>query len=123
LLDFSREFSIWAPTNPPTIDGKQLTLDFELKIPPTLQMPNPLNEYSLHASLCSNNKDNRYIAIDPDTLSRSSNGYVTVSGTVALLTHSANRSLPASVEGQQGASEFIQLNLPAAPRSENEKSE
>jgi hypothetical protein len=109
-----------AADKPPTIDGKQLTLDFELRIPPTIQLPNPLNEYSLHASLYSNDKDNRYIAIDPKTLLRSSSGYVTISGTVALLTHSANRSLLASVEGQQGASEFIQLNLPAAPRNENE---
>jgi hypothetical protein len=105
---------------PPTIDGKQLTLDFELRIPSTIQLPNPLNEYSLHSSLYSNNKDNRYIAIDPNTLSRSNNGSVTVSRTVALLTHSANRSLLVSVEDQQGASEFVQLNLPAAPRKENE---
>lgn len=44
-----------------------------------------------------------------------------VPATAVLMSHSANRSLLASIGNEPGASQFIDLKtLPAAPRKENE---
>ena len=105
---------------PPKIDGKELLLEFELKIPPALQIPEELNDYTVRASLYANNMDNRHASIDLKSI-RKQDSYVVVSGTAALMSHSANRSLLASIGNEPGASQFIDLKtLPAAPRNENE---
>jgi hypothetical protein len=105
---------------PPTIDGKELVLEFELKIPPAIQIPAELNDYTIRASLYANNRDNRYASIDLKSMTRQ-DGYVIVSGTTALMSHSANRSLFASIGNEPDASQFIDLKtLPAAPRKENQ---
>lgn len=105
---------------PPKIDGKEIVLEFDLKIPPTIQIPKELNDYTIRASLYADNKENRYADIDLKSI-RKQDSYVIVSGTVALMSHSANRSLFASIGNEPGASQFIDLEtLPAAPRKENE---
>lgn len=105
---------------PPKIDGKELALEFELKIPPRIQIPEELNDYTIRASLYANNKDNRHASIDLKSI-RKQDSYLIVSGTAALMSHSANRSLLASIGNEPGASQFIDLKtLPAAPRKENE---
>jgi MFS family permease len=105
---------------PPKIDGKELVLEFELKIPPTIQIPQEVNDYTIHASLYADNKENRVASIDVKSITKQ-DGYVIISGTVALMSHSANRSLFASIGNEPGASQFIDLKtLPAAPRKENE---
>ena len=105
---------------PPKIDGKELALEFELKIPPPIQIPEELNDYTIRASLYANNKDNCHASIDLKSI-RKQDSYLIVSGTAALMSHSANRSLLASIGNEPGASQFIDLKtLPAAPRKENE---
>jgi hypothetical protein len=105
---------------PPKIDGKELVLEFELKIPPAIQIPEELNDDTIRASLYAENKYNRHGSIDLKSLRKQDN-YVIVSGTAALMSHSANRSLLALVGNEPGASQFIDLKtLPAAPRKENE---
>jgi MFS family permease len=105
---------------PPKIDGKELVLEFELKIPPAIQIPEELNDYTIRASLYADNKDNRYASIDLKSMTKQ-DGYVVIAGTTALMSHSANRSLFASIGNEPGGSQFIDLRtLPAAPRKENE---
>ena len=105
---------------PPKIDGKELVLEFELKIPPPIQIPEELNDDTIRASLYANNRDNRHASIDLKSITKQ-DGYVVVSGTAGLMSHSANRSLLASIGNEPGASQFIDLKtLPAAPRKENE---
>jgi hypothetical protein len=105
---------------PPEIDGKELVLEFELKIPPAIQIPAELKDDTIRASLYANNKDNRHAGIDLKSMTKQ-DGYVIVSGTAALMSHSANRSLFASIGNEPGGSQFIDLKtLPAAPRKENE---
>jgi hypothetical protein len=105
---------------PPKIDGKELVIEFELKIPPAIQIPEGLNDNTIRASLYANNKDNRYASIDLKSMTKQ-DGYVIVSGTAALMSHSANRLLFASIGNEPGGSQFIDLKtLPAAPRKENE---
>jgi MFS family permease len=105
---------------PPKIDGKELVLEFELKIPTTIQIPEELNDYTIRASLYANNRDNRYASINLKSITKQE-GYVIVPGTAALMSHSANRSLFISLGNEPSASQFIDLKtLPAAPRRENE---
>jgi MFS family permease len=112
---------LWLGANkPPKIDGKELVLEFELKIPPAIQIPEELNDSNIRASLYANNKGNRYATIDLKSM-RKQDSYVVVSGTAALMSHSANRSLFASIGNEPGGSQFIDLKtLPAAPRKENQ---
>ena len=105
---------------PPKIDGKELVLEFELKIPPAIQLPAELNDYTVHTSLYANNKENRYANIDLKSATKQ-DGYVTIQGTVALISHSRDRSLFASIGNGPSASQFIDLRgLPSAPSKENE---
>ncbi len=105
---------------PPKIDGKELVLEFELKIPPAIQIPAELNDDTIRASLYANNRENRVASIDVKSITKP-DSYVLVSGTAALMSHSASRLLFASIGNEPGASQFIDLrNLPAAPRKENE---
>ena len=112
---------VWLGADkPPKIDGKELVLEFELKIPPAIQISEELNDYTIRASLYANNKDNGHATIDLKSM-RKQDSYVVVSGTAALMSHSANRSLFASIGNEPGGSQFIDLKtLPAAPRKENE---
>jgi len=80
---------------PPKIDGKELVLEFELKIPPAIQIPEELNDYTIRASLYDN-KDNRHASIDLKSI-RKQDSYVVVSGTAGLMSHSTapiDRSWP-----------------------------
>jgi hypothetical protein len=105
---------------PPTIGGKELVLEFELKIPRAIQLPAELNDYTVRASLYANNKENRYANIDLKSTTKQ-DGYVTIQGTVALISHSRDRSLFASIGNGPSASQFIDLRgLPSAPSKENE---
>jgi hypothetical protein len=105
---------------PPKIDGKELGLEFELKIPPAIQIRAELNDDTIRASLYVDNTENRHASIDLKSMTKQ-DSYLIVSGTVELMSHSANRSLFASIGNEPGTSQFIDLrNLPAAPRKENE---
>jgi MFS family permease len=112
---------LWLGANkPPKIDGKELMLEFELKIPSAIQIPAELNDNTIRASLYVDNRENRHASIDLKSMTKQ-DSYVIVSGTVALMSHSANRSLFASIGNEPGGSQFIDLKtLPAAPRKENE---
>ena len=109
-----------AANKPPLINGKFLTLEFELKIPPTIQFPAEPSENNFHASLYANNRDNGYASIDYKAIRRENNSVI-VPGTATLMSHSSNRELLASVENEPGGTQFISLALPAAPGKEDEK--
>jgi MFS family permease len=53
-----------AADHPPKLDGKSLTLEFELKIPAALKLPAQPSEQTLYASLYANNRDNRCALLD-----------------------------------------------------------
>jgi MFS family permease len=108
-----------AADHPPTLDGKSLALEFELKIPPTLKVPSQPNEQTLHASLYVNNRENRYAELDYGKIA-TRDGYLFVPGKTSLLSQTFNRDLFVSIEGEGGAGQFIKLKLPAKPRREDE---
>jgi hypothetical protein len=111
---------VWlGADHPPKIDGKELTLDFELRIPSTIQLPPELNEYSIHASLFASRRDHRAGRIDIHSIGKRAD-FTIVPGTAPLMSRSANRSLLLSIGNTSGPAQMINLNLPPSPRREKE---
>src|SRR5438552_2671067 len=108
-----------AADHPPKLDGKSLALEFELKIPPTLKLPDQPSVQTLHASLYANGRDNRYALLDYDKIASRDN-YVFVPGKASLLSQTFNRDLLVVIEGEGGTGQFIKLKLRAKPRREDE---
>ena len=108
-----------AADHPPTLDGKSLALEFEIKIPPTLKLPAEPGVETLHASLYANGRDNRYALLHYDKI-RTRDGFVFVPGRATLLSQTLNRDLLVSIESEGGASQFIKLRLRAKPTKDDE---
>ena len=87
-----------AADKPPKIDGNNLALDFELKIPPTIRVPSESTPNNIYASLYASNRDNRSAILDFKSIARP-DGYVIIPGTAELMSHSADRELLAEREG------------------------
>jgi hypothetical protein len=105
---------------PPKLDGKRLDLEFELRAPATLKIPEQPDGYSIRVSLYTNNRQSRFAFIDRNSITNDAE-HVIIPGKVPLLTHSKTRSLLASIGNEPVASQFVELkNLPPAPRKEDE---
>ena len=104
---------------PPKIEGKRLTLDFELRVPASTKIPDQPDGYSISACLYANNRANQYAFIDWSGIQKSAD-QITIPGNVKLMTHSENRSLLASVGNEPVASQFFDVKIPAAPRKQDE---
>ena len=109
-----------AADHPPTLDGKSLALEFELKIPPTLKLATQPGMQNLHASLYANDRDNRYALLDYDKIA-TRDGHVIVPGKASLLSQTFNRDLLVLIDSEGGASQFIKLKLRAKPTKEDEE--
>ena len=59
-----------AADKPPKIDGNNLALDFELKIPPTIRVPSESTPNNIYASLYASNRDNRSTILDFKSIAR-----------------------------------------------------
>ena len=77
---------------PPKIDGKNLTLDFELRIPSSIKIPEQPDGYAIRVSLYESNRENHYGFIDWNSIVRG-NEQTIIAGHADLMTHSSNRSL------------------------------
>jgi hypothetical protein len=104
---------------PPKIDGKRLELQFELRAPAIFKIPDQPDGYSIQVCLYIDNRQNQYAFIDWSGITKDAE-HATVPGHVPLLTHSKTRSLLASIGNEPGASQFIELKIPPAPRKEDE---
>jgi len=105
---------------PPKVDGKRLDLEFELRAPATLKIPEKPDGYSIRVSLYTNNRQSRFAFIDWTSITKDPE-HVIIPGRVPLLTHSKARSLLASIGNEPAGSQFVELkNLPPAPRKEDE---
>lgn len=108
----------FAADKPPKIDGKYLMLDFEVRVPPSTQFPAAMNAYSVSVSLYTDGTQTRVAQISPDSIKKDATGAI-FSGTIPILSHAASRQLFPSVANVDHGSQFIPLDLPAAPRREN----
>jgi hypothetical protein len=104
---------------PPTIDGKRLEVQFELRAPATFKIPDQPDGYSIRVSLYTDNRQTQYAFIDWNGITKDPE-HATVPGHVPLLTHSKTRSVLASIGNEPVASQFIELKIPPAPRKEDE---
>jgi hypothetical protein len=104
---------------PPTIDGKRLELQFELRAPATFKIPDQPDGYSIRVSLYTDNRQTQYAFIDWNGITKDPE-HATVPGNLPLLTHSKARSLLASIGNEPVASQFVELRIPPAPRKEDE---
>jgi hypothetical protein len=105
---------------PPRIGGKDLSLEFELRVPPQFSIPDTPSGDSVRVSLYSGNRETTYAFIDWASIKRAPEGAV-VPGYVHLLDHNPARSLFAVVGNDPMAGQFITLKLPSNPRLEDEQ--
>lgn len=105
---------------PPKINGKPLTLDFELRVPASVKIPEQPDGYAIRVSLYESNRQNRYSFIDWNSIVRESN-QITIPGHADLMTHNASRSLMVSIGNEPSGTQFLELKIPASPRPEDEK--
>ena len=105
---------------PPRIHGKRLQLQFQVRAPATVKIPDQPDGYSIRVGLYIDGRESRFAFIDWNSITRDSE-HVTISGNVPLLTHSRSRSLLALIGNTVEASQFIELELPSNPREQDEK--
>lgn len=108
-----------AADKPPKIDGKVLTLEFEVRLPPAIQLPAEMTGYSVSVSLYSDGAQTRVTYIDPASIKKDATG-ATFSGELPISSHATKRQLAPSIGNVEHGTQFIPLNLPAAPGTENE---
>ena len=104
---------------PPTVDGKRLELQFELRAPATFKIPDQPDGYNIRVSLYTDNRQDDYAFVDWNGIVRDPKHY-TIPGHVPLLTHSKTRSLLVSIGNEPVSSQFIELRISSNPRKEDE---
>ena len=105
---------------PPRIGGKDLSLEFELRVPPQFSIPDTPSGDSVRVSLYSGNRETTFAFIDWASIKRAPEGAI-IPGHVQLLDHNPARSLFAVVGNDPMAGQFITLKLPSNPRHEDEQ--
>ena len=104
---------------PPRIDGEQLELEFQLRVPPSIKIPDQPDGYSVRVALYVDNIQSCYAFIDWNSIAKDSE-HTTISGKAPIETHSKIRSLLASFGNEPGASQFLEIQLPPSPRRKDE---
>ncbi len=104
---------------PPLIDGKHLTLDFELRLPGSVKIPEQPDGSAIRVSLYETRNENSYGFIDWNSIVRQPD-QITISGHSNLMTHSADRSLLVSVGYESSAPQMVDVKIPPRPRKQDE---
>lgn len=105
---------------PPCIGGKELSLEFELRVPPQFSIPETPSGDSVRVNLYSGNRETTYGFIDWASIKRAPEGAI-IPGRIQLLDHGPARSLFAVLGNDPMAGQFITLKLPSKPRPEDEQ--
>jgi hypothetical protein len=105
---------------PPRINGKELALEFELRVPSQFKIPDNPSGDAIRAILYSGNRETTYAFIDWAGIKRLPEGAI-IPGQVALLTHNPARSLLVTVGTHWMAAQFIDLKLPPSPDPADEQ--
>ena len=104
---------------PPLINGKHLTLDFELRVPTSVKIPEQPDGSAIRVSLYETRNENDFGFIDWNSILRQPN-QITISGHSNLMAHSADRSLLASIGYDSNAPQMFDVKIPPTPRKEDE---
>jgi len=105
---------------PPRIDGKRLVLEFELRIPPPVVIPDSGHGDDVRVILYSGDRDFAWASIDLTAIKRTPEGTV-IPGQVDLLTHNPVRWLLAALGYDLTAGQRINLKLPGSPAQADEQ--
>ena len=104
----------------PYINGKNVALEFEVKIPPTIQLPAELSSHNLGVSLYASRRDHRGAEIDFSAIKKSDAATI-VSGHAILMSRSSDRELLAWYGEVSKPAQVINLvDLAPAPREQTE---
>ena len=106
---------------PPRLGGKELSLEFELRVPPQFSIPDTPSGDSVRVSLYSGNCETAYAFVDWASIKRAPEGGAIIPGRVHLLDHNPARSLFTVVGNDPMAGQFITLKLSSNPRPEDEQ--
>lgn len=104
--------ALLAADRPPRLAGKELNLEFEIRIPTNLPVPDDLEAAGFGVSFYENDKNNRFADLAFDQVTRDS-AFVTVPGTAWIGAHSTYRMLSASFAG--GGSHVFEIRLAPGP--------
>jgi hypothetical protein len=104
---------------PPKINGRKLTLEFELRVPASVKIPDEPNGYDIRANLTESSSQNHYGFIDWNSIVRGRD-QITIAGHADLMTHSSSRSLLASVGNEPTAPQLFDLKIPSVPSKQDE---
>jgi hypothetical protein len=105
---------------PPRIGGKELSLEFEVRVPPQFSIADPVNDNNLRVILYSGNRETTAASIDWAAIKRSPDGAI-IPGHVELLAHNPARSFLVAVGNDLMAGQYIDLKLPPSPGLEDEQ--
>ncbi|MEY2545822.1 MAG: hypothetical protein QOG48_939 [Verrucomicrobiota bacterium] len=107
----------------PEINGKNVALEFEWKIPPAIQMPPEPNDQNLYVSLYASRRDHHRAELNfKGVIAR--DGVTIVPGRATLLTRSANRQFLAAVGDNSTPGQLFSLaTLAPSPRAETDWSD
>jgi hypothetical protein len=108
--------AVLAVDHPPSLEGRPLFLDFEVRVPPEAGVPDDLKGAEFQASLFATDSDNRYADVDLDKV-ESREGRRVIPGSASLNSESDRRTLLVGVSGE--TSQVFDVRLPAAPRKED----
>lgn|GEM_PF-2824373 len=104
----------------PSINGKNVALEFELKIPPAVQLPAELNSHTLGVSLYATRRDYRPAKLDYDAITNV-DGFRLIPGKAVLMSRSAHRAFLAWAGAASNPAQMINLpDVPPAPREQIE---
>jgi hypothetical protein len=104
----------------PHINGKNVALEFEVKIPPAVQLPAELNSHTLGVSLYASRRDYRGAEIDFNAIKKSDASTI-VPGSAILRSRSADRELLAWYGEVSKPAQVINLvDLAPTPRAPTE---
>ncbi|MEO8451828.1 MAG: hypothetical protein ABI647_18700 [Gemmatimonadota bacterium] len=107
----------FSADTPPTIDGSNLELELEVRIPEDRPLPEDLKAGGFQGSLHATDKDNNFIQFQFDSVTKR-DGYVTIPGTAGLYSHSLNRTILVGTEFM--ASQVFDLPLASNPTPKDE---
>ena len=106
--------AVLAVDHPPTIEGRALFLDFEVRVP-AARPPEDLAGFT--ASLSGTSSDNRFADLGLDKI-ETRDGYRVIPGSASINSHSDQRTLLIGPSGWQ--SQVFDVKLPFAPRKQDQ---
>ena len=104
--------ALLAADRPPRLGGKELRLEFEIRIPTHQPVPEDLVKAEFQVTFYENDKNNRFADLAFDKVTRDS-AFATVPGTARIGAHSTYRMLSASFAG--GDSHVFEVRLAPGP--------